>query len=165
VADVRARRVAWSFVAAQFALIAVLVLVPLGLDRVPPLPVRVAGWVLVAAGVLVAAAAAVSLGRALTASPIPTARGRLRTDGLFALVRHPIYTGLLTAAAGVVLVTGNPWRLAVAVGLAALITAKARWEERRLAERFPDYPEYAARTPRFVPGVRGVFSLLRRRAS
>ena len=29
--------------------------------------------------------------------------------------------------------------------------AKARWEEARLAERFPDYPEYARRTGRFIP--------------
>jgi protein-S-isoprenylcysteine O-methyltransferase Ste14 len=32
-----------------------------------------------------------------------------------------------------------------------LLTAKARWEERRLAQRFEGYAEYAARTPRFVP--------------
>jgi protein-S-isoprenylcysteine O-methyltransferase Ste14 len=29
---------------------------------------------------------------------------------------------------------------------------KARWEEAQLRERYPDYAEYASRTPRFVPG-------------
>jgi protein-S-isoprenylcysteine O-methyltransferase Ste14 len=28
---------------------------------------------------------------------------------------------------------------------------KARWEEARLAESYPGYRAYAARTPRFVP--------------
>ena len=31
---------------------------------------------------------------------------------------------------------------------------KARWEEAQLAERYPGYREYAARTPRFIPRPR-----------
>ena len=82
-------------------------------------------------GILLMVVAAASLGRGLTAVPLPNARAVLRTGGLYRFVRHPIYTGLL---------------------LVVLINAKARWEERHLAERFPGYRAYCARTLRFVPG-------------
>jgi len=40
------------------------------------------------------------------------------------------------------------------IALLVLINVKARWEERRLCDRFSDYPDYARHTPRFVPGWR-----------
>ena len=37
------------------------------------------------------------------------------------------------------------------VALIGWFVLKARWEEQHLARRYPDYADYAARTPRFVP--------------
>jgi len=48
--------------------------------------------------------------------------------------------------------SGNPIRLACAVGLVILFMLKARWEEARLREQYPGYADYAAGVPRFVPG-------------
>lgn len=155
-----ASRVAGAFVTVQFALIALLVALPDSLDHPVPPAVRVIGTVVVLVGLVVLAVAALGLGRGLTASPLPSARAELRTNGLYALVRHPVYAGLLLAAAGVVMRSGSVVRLVVALALAILIVLKARWEERRLAERFPAYASYAARTPRFVPDPH---RLLRRR--
>ena len=39
-----------------------------------------------------------------------------------------------------------------AVALVGWFMAKARWEEGRLRSRYPGYDDYAADTPRFVPG-------------
>jgi protein-S-isoprenylcysteine O-methyltransferase Ste14 len=95
---------------------------------------------------------AVSLGRSLSAVPLPVVHGRLMTGGLFRLSRHPIYTGLLAIAWSVaVRAASPPYPLAVAVALTVLLHVKARFEEAALREAYPEYAGYAARTPRFLP--------------
>ena len=42
--------------------------------------------------------------------------------------------------------------MAIGVTTLAFFVVKSTWEERRLTERFADYPDYAARTGRFFPG-------------
>jgi len=149
------RRVAWTFVAAQFALLGTIVLVPGG--SAWPLP----GWASTVALLTVWAAlalmvvAGLGLGRGLTAAPLPNAHAQLRTGGLYHYVRHPIYTGLLTFAVAEAVRSRSLVVAGCALALVVLIRFKAAWEERRLAERFAGYPAYAARTPRFVPFGRG----------
>jgi protein-S-isoprenylcysteine O-methyltransferase Ste14 len=115
------------------------------------------GWLLAVAalaalvGGAVVLLGAASLGRGLTAAPLPNAHARLRTDGLYRLVRHPIYSGVLLCAGAYTAAVGGPATLVVLVLLVVHLNVKARWEERRLTRRFLGYPAYAARTPRFVP--------------
>jgi protein-S-isoprenylcysteine O-methyltransferase Ste14 len=152
-AERRRRAIAWSFVFAQFPLIALLV-IPIGPSWATPVPLALLGVALILLGGVAMLAAAAGLGAGLTASPVPNRAARLRTAGPYAWSRHPLYAGLLLAGAGVVIGFGSVLRLSAFVLLAVLLVAKARFEEARLAERFPDYPAYAARTPRFFPGLR-----------
>jgi len=149
---VPARRTSWLLVAGQFVLLGLIVLSPGGSTwTVPVVVARVAEGAEVV-GILLMVVAAASLGRGLTAVPLPNARAVLRTGGLYRFMRHPIYTGLLLFALARSLVSGSPLTASVCLLLVVLINAKARWEERHLAERFPGYRAYCARTPRFVPG-------------
>lgn len=150
-AEVRTARL---LVTAQFVLLGLIALLPGGWGwPVPP-------WLrwLSAAGVILGVAimllAGTALGRGLTAVPIPNQHAELRTGGLYRLVRHPIYTGLLLTSGAFTVGSGSGWRALAFVALLALLTVKARWEEERLTRRFAAYPDYAARTPRFVPGWR-----------
>lgn len=102
-------------------------------------------------GALILFAGFISLGRSSTAFPTPTTRGELRTGGLYRFVRHPIYTGLMALAIGSAIASGNPFSAFAALTLIAWLHLKARWEETRLAARYPGYPEYAVHTPRFLP--------------
>lgn len=73
--------------------------------------------------------------------------------GPYALVRHPIYTGLLTAGLATMILRGN---LNAIIGFAMLVLGywmKARLEERFLREELgpADYDAYAARVPMLVP--------------
>lgn len=141
-------------VAAQFVLIGALVLVP-GEDGWPvPRWLAVASAVAGAAGLVMMLVGGTALGRGLTAAPLPNAHARLRTGGLYRWMRHPIYSGLLLMMGAITAASGSVWRLVVFGLLVALINVKARWEERQLMRRFVDYAAYAARTPRFVPGLR-----------
>jgi protein-S-isoprenylcysteine O-methyltransferase Ste14 len=76
----------------------------------------------------------------------------LVTDGPYALVRHPIYTGLLLAFAGSVLARGEIRGL-LALALAILFLAhRMRLEERWMADQFGEaYRDYAQRVSALIP--------------
>jgi protein-S-isoprenylcysteine O-methyltransferase Ste14 len=152
---------AWSLVGLQLILLVGLVALP-GCRVWPG-----AGWVIGAGTVAVAVAAAVAvagalrLGSGLTASPLPSPGAPLRTAGVYACVRHPIYSALLLGGAGVVAIGGRVSRAWVWLALLGLLWFKARLQERKLAARFPGYRSYAAGTPRFVPHPLRCWSRLR----
>ena len=101
------------------------------------------GFPLVALGGAAAIWAAITLGSAFT--PLPTPRGPVVVNGPYRFVRHPIYTALVVLFVGLSL--AYSWiGLAPTAALAVLWFFKARVEEGRLAERFPDYVEYRRRT-------------------
>jgi len=143
-----------ALVTAQFVLLLALVLVPRGGGWAVPPWLRVVAGVFGVMGVVIMLFGGTALGRGLTAAPLPNAHAQLRTGGLYRFVRHPIYSGLLLMAGAIAVVSGSVARLLVFAALVALINVKARWEERQLMRRFPDYATYLARTPRFVPGAR-----------
>jgi protein-S-isoprenylcysteine O-methyltransferase Ste14 len=143
--------VAAALVAAQFALLLALIVVPGGDLWRPVGPVLVVAWLLRLAGLGVVVVGGLGLGAGLTAMPLPNARARLQTGGLYRWVRHPVYGGLLIFAAGEVLARGGTGTLLAAAALAALLSVKARFEERHLRARFPEYDAYARGTPRFLP--------------
>lgn len=144
-------RTGWVFVAAQVVLLLALVLVPSGSAWSLPSWLATLAGLLVIGGLVVVVLAALSLGRALTPTPVPNGRGELRTGGLYRFVRHPIYTGVLAVVLGLTLRARSWLGLLVGVLTIAFFTVKARWEEARLAETFAGYVAYAAVTPRFVP--------------
>jgi protein-S-isoprenylcysteine O-methyltransferase Ste14 len=76
----------------------------------------------------------------------------LVTSGPYAIVRHPIYTGLLLAFAGTALALGE-LRGVLAVALAAAsLWRKLRLEERWMTEQFGDaYQRYRCRVRALVP--------------
>lgn len=121
------------------------------LNRIDPEPVRWVGALVGVAGVAVAVWGVRSLGGSLTPGTEPLPSAPLVTSGAYALVRHPIYLGIVLAAAGYTLAWSN-WTLAVVLGLVALgyFDAKARAEERWLVSRYPDYRSYMLRVRRRV---------------
>lgn len=78
----------------------------------------------------------------------------LITSGPYALVRHPIYTGLLAALVGSAMARGE-WRGLLAVALVAMVLwRKLRLEEEWMRARFGDaYETYAHRVRRLAPYV------------
>ncbi len=114
---------------------------------------RVLAGIMLLGGIIVGTISVVKLGKALTPNPIPRIDGHLETKGLYALVRHPIYSAVLLAMLGVVVWGAGVWHLVFYGLLLALLGVKARAEERLLLERYPEYEEYGSRVGRFVPGL------------
>ena len=114
----------------------------------------VVGALVAAGGLLFAVQARRHLGRNWSAIVTVKKDHELITSGPYALVRHPIYTGLLLGFAGSALALGQ-WRgiVATAIVLASL-WRKLRLEERWMRARFgPAYDEYARRVKALVPFV------------
>lgn len=132
----------------------------LGIVLSPGDPGAVPGWVnwlglgLMGLGAAVMLIAFLNLGSALTPTPVPVEGAGLRTAGLYARIRHPIYTGLFTLALGVVLRSPGPWPAFWLLVLAAVLTTKSVWEERMLTAAYPQYAGYRTGTGRFLPRLR-----------
>ena len=105
---------------------------------------RYVGMLFVSAAVVVAVLAAVGLGSSLTALPQPRDGGRLRTDGVYGVVRHPMYLSVLSAVLGWALMT-SPRVLLPFAALAIVLDLKRQVEEQWLADAYPEYPAYRMR--------------------
>jgi protein-S-isoprenylcysteine O-methyltransferase Ste14 len=92
-------------------------------------------------GLVLAAMALTGLGSALTAMPAPLQGQTLRTDGVYAVVRHPIYGGLILMALGFSMQT-TPWALVPTAALAVVLDLKRRVEEDFLAATYRGYAAY-----------------------
>jgi protein-S-isoprenylcysteine O-methyltransferase Ste14 len=136
------------------ALIALSALVGLGWPETVRTPMTILGLVVLAAGIALVLAGGVQLGPAMTPFPLPRAGAGLREHGVYAHVRHPIYSGAILVAAGWSIVFASIVGGVLALVLALFFDLKSRREEQWLVERYPQYGEYRSRTPaRFVPGV------------
>jgi protein-S-isoprenylcysteine O-methyltransferase Ste14 len=89
----------------------------------------------------------------LTPLPYPVDHNRLVQHGVYAVVRHPLYASLLSAALAWTLYSMSlSHLLLLALGF-LFFDFKARKEEGWLTERHPEYREYAQRVAKFVPHV------------
>jgi protein-S-isoprenylcysteine O-methyltransferase Ste14 len=117
-----------------------------------------ADWVLtlvVALGLGFTWWARVHLGRLWSSTVTQKKDHRIVEDGPYAIVRHPIYTGLLIAAFATAVLAAT-WRAFAGAALMSLgFFLRARLEERFLrGDLGAAYDEYRRRVPMLVPFVR-----------
>ena len=154
---VRHRRAGNALVVAQFGLI-VLCLLPVGPVLFGPGPgaadgpVRIAGLICLALAALVGGLAVLALGRDTRVHPVPHAGTRLHTNGIYAVIRHPMYAAVLLACLGVTLTTGRLLALLSLIALGVVLNLKARFEDRLLSAQFGwQFAVYASHVPALVP--------------
>lgn len=84
----------------------------------------------------------------------PGERTTLITGGLFAHVRHPIYSALVMLATGLALIEPNAVSLAAAAAFWLAVECQTRAiEDPYLRNTHDDFEDYAAQTGRFIPGI------------
>ncbi len=93
------------------------------------------------------------LGQNLTAFPKPLANGALVTHGMYALVRHPIYVGVITSVVAYSIFQGSWLSGFGSAVLAVWFDRKAAREEAFLSDTFADYTVYAQKVAKFIPGL------------
>mgnify|MGYP001817302395 CR=1 FL=1 len=132
------------WVVIQFALFG-LILLALTRNRDPVLSIRVLGWLMVGGAVIIGGSAVWMLRDKLTALPAPMDGAVLHDRGPFAIVRHPIYSGVILGFCGLAVKGGNPLALLLSLALIPFFYAKTSFEEALLADRFASYGEYRDR--------------------
>lgn len=149
----RVRVIGWVLVAAQALLLILFMVLPKRRSLfAPPDFLDVLGIILMVGGIALVIISLVSLGAALTPTPVPQESAALRTKGIYSLVRHPVYSGILVAALGFTLAVGSIWQVLLWVVLAVFFYAKAFWEDRLLAEKHGvAWFDYADHVSSFIP--------------
>jgi protein-S-isoprenylcysteine O-methyltransferase Ste14 len=113
------------------------------------------GVVVLALGLLFAVWARVHLGRNWSGEVTVKEGHELIRSGPYAYVRHPIYTGLITAVLGTAIASST---VRAAIGVLIIATSfavKLRREEAFMRETFPgEYQRYAAQVPALIPFTR-----------
>lgn len=148
----------------RLGLLVVLVLVVLNSDRLPLDAFRrmtdasaasgaaAAGAVLCVIGLAFAIWARVTLGRHWGMPMTLRATPELITQGPYAYVRHPIYTGVIAMMIGTTLV--YPLGILWCAAMIPYFVFSARREERDMDKLFPGvYPQYKQRSKMLVPFV------------
>ncbi len=144
------------WVLAQLPLMLLVFIVPIRYGAGQIIPLHPLAWLgalaTVSGGVLIIWGF-VSLGDALTPFPKPLSDASLHRQGAYRWMRHPIYSGVILASLGWAL-----WWLSLAGVISALALAvffdrKAAHEEIGLRARYRNYPDYARRVKKFIPGL------------
>ncbi|MCA1962029.1 MAG: hypothetical protein LDL33_14690 [Desulfomonile sp.] len=123
------------------------------LHRDPPGTQIAVGAVLGIGGLMVGLLSFKALGRNFRVYMAPRRSGTLVTRGVYAWVRHPMYTGVIVGLLGYVILFGSVVVLPAWIGVMILYAIKAVREERALADKYPEYEEYRMRTWRFLPYI------------
>ena len=111
------------------------------------------GQILFYSGIVIAIWAAILLGPNLTPLPKPKPSGQLIQTGLYKLVRHPIYFGVILVSFGWAGIEQTVYTLVLAFIVLIFFDLKSRQEERWLTQKFSEYAEYKMTTKKLIPFV------------
>jgi len=95
----------------------------------------------------------IALGRFLTIFPEPLKTTELVESGVYAVVRHPLYTSVVFCALAWSLWWNSVPALVAWAATVVFLDFKARSEERRLRRKFPSYARYASKVKRMIPWI------------
>ncbi len=109
------------------------------------------GLFLLLMGLVIAIVSIMKLGQNLTALPHPKDNAQLVSTGIYALVRHPIYSALIFISFGWAIWNSSLVALSISVVLGIFLDLKSRREEHYLQQMFPDYASYKKRVKKFIP--------------
>ena len=124
-----------------------------------------AGVMLAGAGLALHLRARRALGASWSSAVAVQPGHQVVTSGPYALVRHPLYLGVLLLAAGTMLAHPSTATICIAGGLAAGVALKIRAEERSLVIHCGDaWRRYAAAVPALLPRPSRVRAALLNRA-
>jgi protein-S-isoprenylcysteine O-methyltransferase Ste14 len=113
------------------------------------------GVALIALGCGCSVWARVHLGRNWSGAVSVKEGHELIRSGPYAYVRHPIYTGIITALLGTAIVSGTVRAALGLVIMTAAFVRKLHLEESFMRETFPgEYERYSAQVPALIPFTR-----------
>lgn len=95
----------------------------------------------------------IDLGDNLTPLPYPKDKSNLVRSGVYSIVRHPLYSGLICIALGWTIFWVSLSHLIATIILFLFLDYKSRQEEKWLIEKHPEYLEYKQQVKKLIPKV------------
>ena len=116
---------------------------------------HVVGLVLFGLGLAATLVAQIAMGQSWRIGVDPEERTELVTEGPFAIVRNPIFSGMIPTSIGLALMVPNVVAVVAVISLLAALEIQIRLVEEPylLATHGEHYAVYAARVGRFFPGL------------
>ena len=116
---------------------------------------HVVGVVLFGLGLAATLVAQIAMGQSWRIGVDPEERTDLVTEGPFAIVRNPIFSGMIPTSIGLALMVPNVVAVVAVISLLAALEIQIRLVEEPylLAVHGESYAAYAARVGRFFPGL------------
>jgi protein-S-isoprenylcysteine O-methyltransferase Ste14 len=115
--------------------------------------INILGGIVALAGLVIISVSFFQLGSSFSPFVKPNEKGKLVTAGIYGLVRHPMYSGLLVFLLGWSLIWSTLWGVILCIVLFFVLDKKASKEERLLAQKYSSYPNYKARVKKFIPFI------------
>jgi protein-S-isoprenylcysteine O-methyltransferase Ste14 len=112
------------------------------------------GYVFIILSILLVLWAVIAMQKSkLRILPEPSVHAVLITNGPYRFIRHPMYTAILLASIGLLVLQFTWIRLAIAIALAIVLLVKLFWEEQMLSRKFEMYEQYTKSTYRLIPFI------------
>lgn len=105
-------------------------------------------------GFVILVLALLQLNKNLSPFPTPKDNAVLIQNGLYAWVRHPIYTGIIVLFLGYGIYQSSLFKLFITFLLWVLFYFKTQYEELQLQRKFTDYINYKRNKGRFFPKIK-----------
>jgi protein-S-isoprenylcysteine O-methyltransferase Ste14 len=147
------QRGGWWVITQSILMLAVIVLGVRDAGQWHSLPGVVLGGLLFLAGGILGVSGVLTLGQNRTPYPKPLPQSRLIQNGVYGLVRHPLYASVILASLGWALLWQSGPSLVTAIVLVLFFNLKAAREEQWLREKFAEYEVYQKRVRRLIPWI------------
>jgi protein-S-isoprenylcysteine O-methyltransferase Ste14 len=135
----------------QFLSLAVLVLIPYSRQR--SLPTEITGSILIFFALIILLIAARDLRPALTIMPEPKIGAPFITKGIYKIIRHPMYLGVILIGVGLTLMKLSLVGLVFTAILIIDLKIKYRYEDRLLIGKWPEARQYQANVGALFPKI------------
>jgi len=116
-------------------------------------PIVIVGGILCVIGACFSLIGVAGLGKNLSPYPKPKEESELIERGVYSIVRHPIYCGLILFAFGWSFAWGSWSAFFFAVALFIFFDLKSRKEEVWLDKKFSTYQDYRHRVRKLIPFI------------
>jgi protein-S-isoprenylcysteine O-methyltransferase Ste14 len=110
-------------------------------------------FIITLVGILLIGISLLLLNKNLTPFPTPKQDSELIKTGVYKIIRHPIYTGLILTTFFYALYSHSLVKIVIAIILFILFYFKSKYEESLLCIKFPDYYNYIKHSYRFFPFI------------
>ena len=152
-----ARKKGWVFVIIQFLLIALVVVLSFYerklTGRSHNYITDSLAFLFLSAGALLFIISIINFGQFVTPNPVPQDDYKLRTNGLYSKVRHPIYLSVIILITGYLLFFSAFYTFLIFPLIVLFLHFKMNFEEENLEKKFPEYALYKTHTKRLLPGL------------